>query len=145
MAVQQHDEARQLQHQQGISSSMHNLSQAATTATEENQVQHKPPPSMTIMAKQEPRHPVTIPVNPQRTAPEPIKNPEPILMDEKALLACLVRVVRDANAKISLKATVSFSLIPPICAKLRFLQVQERGLGCATSNEYHSYSLYCAL
>lgn len=109
MAVQQHDEARQLQHQQGISSSMHNLSQTATAGTEENQLQHKPLPSKTIMAKQEARHPVTLPVNPQQTAPEPVKNPEPVLLDERALLACLVRAVpAEANAKISLKSTVSF-------------------------------------
>jgi len=117
--VQQHDEARQLQHQQGISSSMHNLSQTATTGTEENQLQHKPTPSKTIMAKQEPRHPVTIPVNQHQTAPEPSKNPEHVLLDERALLACLVRAVpAEANSKISLKSTVSVSPSPPIYAEL---------------------------
>jgi hypothetical protein len=103
----QHDEARQLQHQQGISSSMHNLSQATTTGTEENHVQHKPPPSKTIMVKQEPSHPATAPANPQQIASEPIKNPEPALLDERALLACLIRAVpAEANAKISLKSTL---------------------------------------
>jgi hypothetical protein len=108
VVVQQHDEARQLQHQQGISSSMHNLSQTATTETEEDQLHQKPLPSKTIMAKQEPRHPVTIPVNPQhQTIPEPLKNPEPVLLDERALLACLVRAVpAEANSKISLKSTL---------------------------------------
>lgn len=61
---------------------------------------------------------MTIPVNPPQTAPEPTKNPEPALLDERALLACLVRAVpAEANAKISLKSTVSVTPIPPICAE----------------------------
>ena len=62
------------------------------------------------MAKQESRQPVTNPVTPQQTAVEPIKAPEPVLLDERALLACLVRAVpAEANAKISIKSTVSNS------------------------------------
>jgi hypothetical protein len=109
--VQQHDEAHQMQHQQGISSSMHHLSQPTAPVAEENQLQHKPSPSKSIMAKQEPRHSVPSSVNSQPTAVESTKNPEPVLLDERALLACLVRAVpAEANAKISIKSTVSISL-----------------------------------
>lgn len=105
--VQQHDEAHQMQHQQGISSSMHHLSQPTAPVAEENQLQHKPSPSKSIMAKQEPRHPVPSSVNSQPTAVESTKNPEPVLLDERALLACLVRAVpAEANAKISIKSTL---------------------------------------
>lgn len=63
------------------------------------------------MAKQEPRQPVTNQSNSQQGAPEPIKNPEPVLLDERSLLACLMRAVpAEANAKISMKSTVSVSI-----------------------------------
>ncbi|XP_073396575.1 uncharacterized protein [Physcomitrium patens] len=104
--VQEH-ETRQLQHQQGISSSMHHLSQPTAPMAEENLVQHKPSPRKSIMAKQEPRQPVTNQSNSQQGAPEPIKNPEPVLLDERSLLACLMRAVpAEANAKISMKSTL---------------------------------------
>ncbi|KAG0612107.1 hypothetical protein M758_6G002200 [Ceratodon purpureus] len=107
VALQQHDEARQLQHQQGISSSMHHLSQAATSGTEGTQLQQKPPLSKSMAVKQEARQPIVSPVNSQQTTAEPVKNPEPVLLDERALLACLVRAVpAEASAKISLKSTL---------------------------------------
>lgn len=106
--VQQHDETPQLQHQQGISSSMHHLSQPAAPVAEKNQLQQKPSLSKSIMAKQEPREPGANPVNLEQNVAESIKNPEPVLLDERALLACLVRAVpAEANAKISMKSTVS--------------------------------------
>ncbi|XP_024394790.1 uncharacterized protein [Physcomitrium patens] len=105
--VQQHDETPQLQHQQGISSSMHHLSQPAAPVAEKNQLQQKPSLSKSIMAKQEPREPGANPVNLEQNVAESIKNPEPVLLDERALLACLVRAVpAEANAKISMKSTL---------------------------------------
>lgn len=104
-----------MQHQQGISSSMHHLSQPAAPVAEENQLQQKPLPMNSNMAKQESRHSVANLVNPLQTAVEPIKNPEPVLLDERALLACLVRAVPvEANSKISIKSTVRISPTPQV-------------------------------
>lgn len=107
LLMQQHDEALQLQHQQGISSTMHHLSQPPASVTDESQHQLEPSITKSLSDKQEPRNSVATSVTSQVTTPEAIKSAEPVLLDERSLLGCLVRAVpAEASAKIRISSTV---------------------------------------
>ena len=99
----------------------------------DSQGQHEPSLSKSIATKQELIVPVLSPEIPQQTTSEPIKSTEPILLDERALLGCLVRAVpEEASNKIRISSTVSICFILqefstcllPLCFSLQnFLQI----------------------
>lgn len=121
--IQQRGESVQLQHQQGISSTIH-LSQPMAHAPGDSQGQHEPSLSKSIATKQELIVPVLSPEIPQQTTSEPLKSTEPILLDERALLGCLVRAVpEEASNKIRISSTVSICLFYKNLVRVYYLYV----------------------
>lgn len=87
---------------------MHRLSRPTALASEDGQPQHNLSRSNSIIASQELRNSTLSPVTSQQTSADLIKGSEPVLLNEKSLLACLVRAVpAEATAKIRISSTVS--------------------------------------
>ncbi|CAM6100456.1 unnamed protein product [Calypogeia fissa] len=117
----QHDnnvetQTQQLQHQQGISSSMGHLGGGAvhsSSMSQEDSTGHLPREvaatsvQMSNADKQELQKSVAQISNQQHFAEANTKTPEPVLLDERSLLACLLRAVPpEPNARIRISSTL---------------------------------------
>lgn len=97
----------------------------------DSQSQHEPSHSKSIATKQELIVPVLSPEIPQQTTSEPIKITEPILLDERALLGCLVRAVpEEASNKIRISSTVSICLFYKNLVRVSVFRIFYRFAGC---------------
>lgn len=87
---------------------MPRLTRPAALASEDGQSQHNLSCRNSIIISQELRNSPTSPVTSQQISADLIKDSEPVLLDEKSLLACLIRAVpAEATAKIRISSTVS--------------------------------------
>ncbi|KAL2642350.1 hypothetical protein R1flu_009937 [Riccia fluitans] len=98
---------QQLQHQQGISSSMEHLGGGTQSSSVSGEgPDHEAPTKKSITEKQELQKPAPQNAKPSH-AESSSKAPEPVLLDERSLLGCLVRAIPvEPSARIRISSTL---------------------------------------